>query len=145
MMNDGAVKFLSNSNPNPNIFQVSSSDLVSKWQGESEKLVRNLFEVRTEVIYLYIHIFGVLEFFLVQSILKYSWRFLTTHSQMARENERAIIFIDEIDSMCGSRSEGENDSARLVRSDESMSSISRPAVFISFYNISFCCSLFRVF
>ncbi len=33
---------------------------------------------------------------------------------MARENDRAIIFIDEIDSMCGSRSEGENDSARFV-------------------------------
>eukprot|EP01084_Bolivina_argentea_P309154 534723_1 len=61
-------------------FAVSSSDLVSKWQGESEKLVRNLFE-------------------------------------MARENERAIIFIDEIDSMCGSRSEGENDSARRIKTE----------------------------
>ncbi|CAN0032460.1 unnamed protein product, partial [Phaeothamnion confervicola] len=61
-------------------FAISSSDLVSKWQGESEKLVRNLFS-------------------------------------MAREHERAIIFIDEIDSMCGSRSEGENDSARRIKTE----------------------------
>ncbi|CAM9729548.1 unnamed protein product [Ectocarpus sp. 4 AP-2014] len=61
-------------------FAVSSSDLVSKWQGESEKLVRNLFE-------------------------------------LAREHERSIIFIDEVDSMCGSRSEGENDSARRIKTE----------------------------
>lgn len=63
-------------------FSVSSSDLVSKWQGESERLVRNLFE-------------------------------------MARESEggRAIIFIDEVDSLCGSRSEGESDSARRIKTE----------------------------
>lgn len=61
-------------------FNVSSSDLVSKWQGESEKLVRNLFE-------------------------------------MARDNTPAIIFIDEIDSMCGSRSEGESESARRIKTE----------------------------
>ncbi len=57
---------------------VSSADLVSKWQGESERLVKNLFE-------------------------------------MARAEEHAIIFIDEIDSMCGSRSEGESDSTRRIK------------------------------
>lgn len=63
-------------------FSVSSSDLISKWQGESERLVRNLFE-------------------------------------MARESPgaRAIIFIDEVDSLCGSRSEGESDSARRVKTE----------------------------
>uniref|UniRef100_A0A7S2UTU6 vesicle-fusing ATPase n=1 Tax=Fibrocapsa japonica TaxID=94617 RepID=A0A7S2UTU6_9STRA len=61
-------------------FAVSSSDLVSKWQGESEKLVRNLFE-------------------------------------MGRNEGHAIVFIDEVDSLCGSRSEGENDSARRIKTE----------------------------
>jgi len=63
-------------------FSVSSSDLVSKWQGESERLVKNLFE-------------------------------------MARESEggRAIVFIDEVDSLCGSRSEGESDSSRRIKTE----------------------------
>lgn len=37
--------------------------------------------------------------------------------QMAREHDRAIIFIDEIDSLCGSRSEGENDSSRRIKTE----------------------------
>jgi len=61
-------------------FSVSSSDLVSKWMGESERLVRSLFE-------------------------------------MARANKPAIIFIDEIDSLCGSRSDGENDSSRRIKTE----------------------------
>lgn len=63
-------------------FSISSADLISKWQGESERLVRNLFE-------------------------------------LARESEggRAIIFIDEVDSLCGSRSEGESDSLRRVKTE----------------------------
>lgn len=63
-------------------FSVSSADLISKWQGESERLVRQLFE-------------------------------------MARESpgNRAIIFIDEVDSLCGSRSEGESDSLRRVKTE----------------------------
>ncbi|KAL3788964.1 hypothetical protein ACHAW5_005620 [Stephanodiscus triporus] len=67
---------------NSPFFSISSSNLISKWQGESERLVRNLFE-------------------------------------MARESpgSRAIIFIDEIDSLCGSRSEGECDSARRVKTE----------------------------
>jgi vacuolar protein-sorting-associated protein 4 len=61
-------------------FSVSSSDLVSKFQGESERLVRNLFE-------------------------------------MARAKAPAIIFIDEIDSLCGNRTDGENDSARRIKTE----------------------------
>jgi vacuolar protein-sorting-associated protein 4 len=61
-------------------FSVSSSDLVSKFQGESEKLVRNLFE-------------------------------------MARAKRPSIVFIDEIDSLCGNRSDGENDSARRIKTE----------------------------
>lgn len=63
-------------------FSISSADLISKWQGESERLVRQMFE-------------------------------------MAREapGGRAIIFIDEVDSLCGSRSEGGSDSLNRVKTE----------------------------
>lgn len=59
---------------------VSSSDLVSKFQGESERLVKNLFE-------------------------------------LARAKKPSIIFIDEVDSLCSNRSDGENDSARRIKTE----------------------------
>jgi len=61
-------------------FSISSADLVSKWLGESEKLVRQLFE-------------------------------------MARESKPSIIFIDEIDSLCGSRNDSESESARRIKTE----------------------------
>ncbi|WAR12623.1 VPS4A-like protein [Mya arenaria] len=56
------------------------TDLVSKWLGESEKLVKRLFN-------------------------------------MARENKPSIIFIDEVDALCGSRSENESESARRIKTE----------------------------
>lgn len=61
-------------------FSMSSSDLISKYVGESAKLISSLFK-------------------------------------MAREEEAAIIFLDEIDSLVSARSEGESESTKQVKTE----------------------------
>ena len=62
---------------NSTFLSVSSADVLSKWVGESEKLVRQLFD-------------------------------------LARARSPSVIFVDEIDALCGSRADGDSDSSRRV-------------------------------
>lgn len=59
-------------------YSISSSDIMSKWQGESEKTVATLFK-------------------------------------QARAGAPSVIFIDEVDSLAGERSDGEQESTRRVK------------------------------
>lgn len=62
---------------NATFFSISSSDLVSKWMGESERLVKQLFTA-------------------------------------AREAKPSVIFIDEVDALCGSRDESASEASRRI-------------------------------
>jgi len=62
-------------------YSVSSSDLLSSWFGESEKLIRELFE------------------------------------NARKQNGKAIIFIDEIDSLCRKRDSKEAETTRRVKTE----------------------------
>ena len=37
--------------------------------------------------------------------------------ERAKAHQSSIVFIDEVDSLCGSRSEGENDSTRRIKTE----------------------------
>lgn len=93
-------------------FNVSSSTLTSKYRGESEKLVRLLFEMvimftnnknmNDDLYYTYIDIFYIFFYTLYQ----------------ARFYAPSTIFIDEIDSLCSRRgSESEHEASRRVKSE----------------------------
>lgn len=49
--------------------------------------------------------------------LSFTFRLVKNLFQLARENKPSIIFIDEIDSLCGSRSENESEAARRIKTE----------------------------
>jgi vacuolar protein-sorting-associated protein 4 len=61
-------------------YSLSSADLVSKWVGESERLIKMLFV-------------------------------------MARESRPSVVFIDEVDSICGARSDNESEASRRIKTE----------------------------
>lgn len=67
-------------NANATFFSISASSLNSKFHGESEKLVRTLFQV-------------------------------------ARDRQPSFVFIDEVDSILGSRSDNEHEASRRLKTE----------------------------
>ena len=47
----------------------------------------------------------------------FSCRLVKNLFEMARANKPAIIFIDEVDSMCGARSDGEHDATKRIKTE----------------------------
>ena len=45
------------------------------------------------------------------------FRLVKTLFSLARESKPSIIFIDEVDALCGSRSENESESARRIKTE----------------------------
>lgn len=45
------------------------------------------------------------------------YRLVKNLFEMARANKPAIIFIDEVDSMCGARSDGEHDATKRIKTE----------------------------
>ena len=47
----------------------------------------------------------------------FSCRLVKNLFEMARASKPAIIFIDEVDSMCGARSDGEHDATKRIKTE----------------------------
>ncbi|ETO32733.1 vacuolar protein sorting -like protein [Reticulomyxa filosa] len=94
---------------NSTFFSVSSSDLVSKYVGESEKLVKQLFEM---VCYAFLHAHGKSK---GEGGGERKKKVQPMH--IARDKKPAIIFIDEIDSLAGRRSDNEQDNTRRIKTE----------------------------
>lgn len=79
-------------------FSVSSSDLVSKWQGDSERCAERV---------------------IISCVLLINtfYRLVKQLFEMARESKPAIIFIDEIDSLAGTRNESESEGSRRIKTE----------------------------
>lgn len=92
-------------------FSVSSSDLVSKWMGESERCAR-----RSSASFLTSPL-GWGRGMLIIPVAPSSHRLVKQLFAMAREHAPSIIFIDEIDSLCGTRGEGESEASRRIKTE----------------------------
>lgn len=93
---------------NSTFFSISSSDLVSKWLGESEKWDPDSLHDD--------NMLGIWEIDAEHLCFSLS-RLVKNLFNLAREHKPSIIFIDEIDSLCGSRSENESEAARRIKTE----------------------------
>lgn len=79
---------------------VSSADLVSRYLGESEKLIRALFELAK-----------VSEWLSLQVVL-----FLVCRPAL-QERRPSVVFIDEVDAICSTRKDSEHEEVRRLKSE----------------------------